>query len=379
EGVGAPSSLTEGEGASSVPPKTPLVAPSPKWGGGHKRGRGPAAQGGRLVSRTLSGLQAGLLGAAVLVGGGLIAVAVFAVGSRQWFWNDALTVRAGFPSVQGVEVGTRVRIRGMDAGEVVALETPASTEGQVMMRLRVQGKFRHLVRKNAVVQIVSVGMLGAKAVEINPGTEDQELAAEGALLASRPATELTDVVEDVKTTLKDVKTTVKDVVEGKGTLGLLAKDPEVYSGLVGLIRQTQGTMQAFQQDAEALKKVPLVGGLVEDPQALLVRPRHKKNRQVFREDQLFEPGEAVLTSGGRAKLDDLRDWFEGLKEKKSEVVVVSYADTRSVDSARARRVTAEQAKAVVDYLKENHKIQKVGRITWRKVTALGMGVGPPPN
>ena len=59
------------------------------------------------MSRTLSGLQAVLLGTAILVGMGLIGVAVFAVGSRQWFWDDALDVRAGFANVQGVEVGTR--------------------------------------------------------------------------------------------------------------------------------------------------------------------------------------------------------------------------------------------------------------------------------
>ena len=46
----------------------------------------------RTVSRSLSALQAILLGVVVLVGGGLIAAAVFAVGSRQWFGSRTLTV-----------------------------------------------------------------------------------------------------------------------------------------------------------------------------------------------------------------------------------------------------------------------------------------------
>ena len=53
------------------------------------------------MSRSLSGLQALLLGLVVLVGGGLIAAAVFAVGSRQWFGSRTLTVQATFPNVQG--------------------------------------------------------------------------------------------------------------------------------------------------------------------------------------------------------------------------------------------------------------------------------------
>jgi len=324
------------------------------------------------VSRTLSGLQAILLGSVVLLGVGLVGLAVYAVGSRQWFGSNALHVRAGFPNVQGVEVGTRVRIRGLDAGEVVALDVPDATDGQVMMRLRIQGKYRHLVRKNASVQIVSIGMLGARAVEIYPGSKDKDLAAEEDILASKPTTELTDVVEQVKTTLEGV-------VDGKGTLGKLARDPEAYDALVGLIHQTKSTMVAFQQDAEALKKVPLVGKYVEDPQGLLLRPGHEKNRKWFREAELFEPGRAALTSGGREKLEELRDWLDGLKYKGSEIVVVSYADPQASDRARARTVTTEQSKAVVAYLKDKLKAHKLGVVSWRKVTPLGMGVNPPPG
>lgn len=328
------------------------------------------------MSRTLSGRQAVLLGVVVLVGLGLIGIAVFAVGSRQWFWNDALEVRAGFPSVQGVEVGTRVRIRGMDAGEVIGLEAPASAEGQVVLRLRVQGKFRHLVRQNATVQIVSLGMLGAKAVELLPGSEDQPLAAEGAVLASKPSTELTDVLGDVKTTLKDV-------VDGKGTLGKLAKDPEAYNELVTLIRGAQTTVGSIQRSADAIERVPVLGGYVENPKKVLVRPRHAPNRKWFPEAQLFEPGRAVLTSGGRSRLDGLSDWFEMHKHLGADVVVVAYADPpRERDAAHAKRVTEEQSQAVVDYLKSEHKVHKRGWIPWYhrvKVTALGMGVNPPPE
>src|SRR5438874_11955989 len=84
--------------------------------------------GGPLVSRTLSSLQAILLGLLLLAGVGLIVATVFAVGSRKWFGSDALHLRAGFPSVQGVESGTKLRIRGMDAGEVVAAEAPEPTQ-----------------------------------------------------------------------------------------------------------------------------------------------------------------------------------------------------------------------------------------------------------
>jgi hypothetical protein len=328
--------------------------------------------GGPLVSRTLSTLQAILLGLLLLAGVGLIGATVFAVGSRKWFGSDALHIRAGFPSVQGVEIGTKVRIRGMDAGEVVSVETPESTEAAVELRLRVHGKFRHLVRKNATVQIVSVGMLGGKAVEINPGTEKADPVEDDAVLKSKPTTELTDVLEQVRSTLDSV-------VEGQGTVGKLARDPQAYDALVGTLKSIQGAAHSIQADAEAVKKVPLLGGYVEDPRALLDRPGHERNRKWFREAALFEPGRAVLTRQGKAELDGLGSWFEGLNHSGSEVVVVAYADPASPDPAAARKLTQEQSKAVLEYLREKHKVQKLGFLSWRTVTALGMGVNPSPT
>ncbi len=323
------------------------------------------------MSRTLSPLRALLLGVVLLAGLGLIGAVVFAVGSRKWFWNDSLHIRAGFPSVSGVEVGTKVRIRGMDAGEVVAVEPPASTDGNVQLRLRIHGKYRHLVRSNASVQIVSVGMLGGKAVEINPGTESAAAIGEDALIAAKPTTELSDVMEQVKTTLEKA-------VEGDGTIGKLSRDPSAYDNLVMTLKSIQGAALSIQADAEAVKKVPLLGGYVEDPRALLDRPGHERNRKWFREQELFEPGRSALTRQGRSALDDLDSWIGGLNHSKSEVVVVAYADP-SADPSRARTLTQEQAKAVLEYLKEKHKIHKLSLVSWRKTTPLGMGVNPPPT
>ena len=50
---------------------------------------------------------------------------------------------------------------------------------------------------------------------------------------------------------------------------------------------------------------------------------------------LFEPGKAILTDAGRAKLDELAPWFEQLKIKGSDVVVVTYADPKVEKSPRA--------------------------------------------
>jgi phospholipid/cholesterol/gamma-HCH transport system substrate-binding protein len=329
------------------------------------------------LSRSLSRLQAFLLGIVVLIGVALGAGGLFAVGSRGWYGRDALHVRAGFASVRGVEVGTRVRVQGLDAGEVVALQPPDEPGGQVVLRMRLRGEFRKLVRPNSSVQIVSEGMIGGKVVEILPGKSSGDAAssepiAEDALLASAPSAELGDVLGQVNSTLSGIR-------DGEGTLGKLTKDPQAYEALLTLLKQSTETMSSVQRDADAIKHLPVVGGYVEDATDLLVRPQCERNRRLFEESELFEPGRAVLTAQGRGRLDTLAPWLAGMKHKGSQVVVVAYADPRTAAStAVARALTRQQSEAVCDYLKSQHAVQKMGWFSSRKVTPLGMGVTPPP-
>ncbi len=327
------------------------------------------------MSRTLSRLQALVLGLIVLVGIALGMLGLFAVGSRGWFGKDPLHVRVGFREIRGVEIGTRVRIQGIDAGEVVNILPPDSPDGPVVLRLALKDEYRRLVRVGSTVQIVSEGMLGGKVLEIHrgqlkPGQSD-EPAAEDALLESESATELADVLGQVKETLEGIR-------NGDGTLGKLARDPQAYDALLELIHQGRDTVASIGQSADAVKQMPLVRDYVEDAASLLIRPNCERNRQYFAESELFEPGRAVLTAQGRERLDELAPWLEGMKHKGSEVVIVAYADPHKSSPKVARTLTRQQSEAVCDYLKRQHSIQKMGWFTSRKVTALGQGVNPPP-
>src|SRR5215831_10257117 len=90
------------------------------------------------MSRVLSRLQATLLAVAVLAGLSLAALGLFAVGSRGWYGADALVVRVGFAEIKGVEPGTRVRVQGVDAGEVAQVQPPESPGGPVILHLRLK-------------------------------------------------------------------------------------------------------------------------------------------------------------------------------------------------------------------------------------------------
>ena len=335
-----------------------------------------AKKGEAIVSRTLSRSQALVLGLLVLVGVGLAVGGLFAVGSRGWFGKAPLYVRVGFREIRGVEVGTRVRIQGIDAGEVVDILPPDAPDGAVVLRLALKNDYRRLVRSRSSVQIISEGMLGGKVLEIHRGQitagQADELAGEDALLESEASTELADVLGQVKQTLQGIR-------DGEGTLGKLTRDPQAYDALLALLQQSRDTMASIGQSADAVKHMPVVRDYVEDADELLIRPNCERNRQYFAESELFEQGRAVLTAQGRQRLDTLAPWLEGMKHKGSEVVVAAYADPKKSSPPVAQALTRQQSEAVCDYLKKQHSVQKMGWFSSRKVTPLGRGVNPSPT
>ncbi len=341
------------------------------------------------MSRSLSRLQAVLLGGAILLGLLLGSVGLFAIGSHQWLWSNTFHLQAAFRQINGVEAGTRVRVLGRDAGDVEKILLPEAPSGDIVLVLRLDGRVRRLVRTDAVAYIVPEGMIGGRVVEIQPGTDAAAAVEDGATIATRPGADLHDLLAKVNDTLQGIG-------DGNGSLGKLVKDDKAYLEAVQflvqgretlqslqrelptLIKDGRGTLSSLRQDADAIKDLPIVRSYVTDIHKELVRPDCERYRKYFPETDLFDTGSSVLTPAGRQALDGIVPWLEALKMKGSEVVVVSYANP-AWSAEIARTLTLKQSKAVADYLTGTHRVQKMGWFSWsRKVTALGAGLDPPP-
>jgi hypothetical protein len=139
------------------------------------------------------------------------------------------------------------------------------------------------------------------------------------------------------------------------------------------VKQGEQAISSVQQSVDAFKRMPVVRNYVEDPVALLVRPNCERNRQIFAPDELFEPGRAVLTEAGQQRLNALGPWLEGLKHRGSEIVVASFAEGKRYDAQVARVLTRQQSQSICDYLTGQLKAQRMGWLSTRKVTPLGLG------
>ncbi|MDH4066414.1 MAG: MCE family protein, partial [Acidobacteriota bacterium] len=72
----------------------------------------------------MEGKRAAWVGAFVLGGVLLFAAGLFLIGDRRLLFTDNFEIGTTFSKVTGLQVGTRVRLAGLDAGEVLEIRVP---------------------------------------------------------------------------------------------------------------------------------------------------------------------------------------------------------------------------------------------------------------
>lgn len=355
-------------------------------------------------------VRLGLLVVGVLA---LLGVGLFAMGDRQRLWHHHFTLTVQLPSAGGVDVGTRVRVRGVNAGQVERIDLPPPGSADVLVRLRLESSFLPLLAADAHAEIQSEGLLGSKVIEIHPGNAARGPLAEGAAIPGRTDNLMQDLrvlavqtqkvmdevhgitkqtrrmaengdrlIDDLQAlskattaALATAQTLLQDLREGQGPMG---------KELTGTLRQLQYASMALTQTLESLRNLPVVGRYWDTPAAaqaarLLIRPNYLRHVLTLREEELFPPGQALFLPDGLRRLDAWATQdLPRLPAKGSEIVIVAY-NGAATDPRAAEVLTQRQAESIRTYLIDHHKIDKLGWFSGRTVHALGMGTRPPPG
>lgn len=367
------------------------------------------------MTESLSRGQAVVLGLVVVGALALGGYGLLRVSDRHAFGANAAELAVGFPDAHDVGPGLPVRVRGVDAGEVTAVEYPDhdGPGAEVTIRLRLRNELATRLYADATARVMSGGVFGSKVVSIDPGTPAAGPLGGGRLKGLPPVgldqavAEAKAVAAEVKQLAADTRALVQDVRAGDGTLGKLVKDDELYRDLKGLTADARAavkrtdeaagairgevanlkgfvadgreTLRSVRQGTDAIARMPVIRSYVEDAAAILVRPAMRRERMTYAAADLFHPKTAILTGDGLAHLGVPGDWIGGIKDGRVEVVVVAYCDPADPEqtAASAHELTKKQAEAVVEHFR-SRGLHKLGWTARRKMTPLGMGQNPSP-
>lgn len=209
---------------------------------------------------------------------GSIALAIsliLAVGGQGGFGWQQYELKTTFANVQGLKSGAVVRVAGVEVGKVSAVRLSGS-EVEVVLKVNEENKSRITTESRATIG--SLSLLGEPVIDISPSTAGTPLNDGDFLPSGRAAGQLADVAEGATQSLEQVTQILREIREGRGTIGKLFTDDQVYKEVHALIASAnavaselgrgQGTLGMLVKDPAAYRRL---NGALGDLQAMTKR------------------------------------------------------------------------------------------------------------
>jgi phospholipid/cholesterol/gamma-HCH transport system substrate-binding protein len=209
----------------------------------------------RTRSLAWSELKIGILAVTALA---LAAMLIFAVGGQGGFAWQRYELKAKFPNVQGLKSGAVVRVAGVDVGQVTEVEF-VGTDVQITLGVNKENIGR--ITDHSRASIGSLSLLGEPIIEISPSTQGTPLKDGDNIQTARAAGQIGDVAAGATDTLEQATGLIKEIRAGKGTVGKLFTDDQVYTEFNAFVAAAQAVATGLQQGRGSL------GMLIKDPAA----------------------------------------------------------------------------------------------------------------
>jgi phospholipid/cholesterol/gamma-HCH transport system substrate-binding protein len=178
-------------------------------------------------------------------------------GGRGFFWQR-YNLKTRFGNVAGLKPGSPVRVAGVEIGSVKAVDLVGD---KVDVSLEVNKEYRTRITDRSTATLGSVSLLGESAVDISPSTSGTPIPDWGYVPPGRTSASLSEISDRAGQGIDELTALVGDVRRGKGTVGKLMTDDQLYAELNRFVA-TAGTLTRELQEGRGT-----LGRLLKDPKA----------------------------------------------------------------------------------------------------------------
>lgn len=163
--------------------------------------------------------------------------------------------------VNGLKAGAPVHLSGVEVGSVTHVEfAEPGAPSQVRVTLRIRSDVQDRITTNSLLSVGSLGVLGEKMVEIDPGTPGGNPLPDEGVLAGEAGDPIKGIITDASSTMRDVRDLVADIQEGRGSLGKIIKGEELHAKLAEMVGRVHEVFTRLDESEGTL------GKLLNDPQ-----------------------------------------------------------------------------------------------------------------
>ena len=204
-----------------------------------------------------------LVSFAILLFGG------YRLGKAANLFSDRYELVAFVANANGLKPGGAVTVAGQLAGTVEAIEflpVDGDTTRNLRIVVTVNEQLKEQIRTDSRAKLRTQGLLGDKVFDISPGTLRAAVLSAGDTLVVAPGLDYDEIVATASGAVGDVVALTGDlrgitggIVEGKGTVGQLVTNRQLYDQLNGTLGETQSLLRRMQSSRGTL------GRFIDDP------------------------------------------------------------------------------------------------------------------
>ncbi len=178
-------------------------------------------------------------------------------GSNGFFWQR-YSIKTVFPDVAGLKEGAPVRVAGVEVGTVTGVEFVGD---RVEVLMEVLKENRPRITSTSIATLGSVSLLGEAAIDITASSGGMTIQDWGYVPSRRASGSLSSVADSANVGIEEATALLKDIRAGKGTLGRLFTDEQLYRELTGLVSSAEQVANTINQGRGT------IGQLMNNPAA----------------------------------------------------------------------------------------------------------------
>ena len=214
----------------------------------------------RTRSLHWSELKIGIIAVSAIA---LAVLLVVAVGGQGGLFSwSRYELRTKFNNVLGLKSGAVVRVAGVEVGKVTEVRLDGA---EVLVIFEVNKEHQGRITDQSRASIGSLSLLGEPIIDVSPAASGRPLQ-DGEFIQSKAASgSIMDLAEPVQAGVEEATALLQDIRAGKGTVGKLFTDEEVYrefqallasaEGVIAGINRGQGTLGRLAKDDSAYRKL----------------------------------------------------------------------------------------------------------------------------
>jgi phospholipid/cholesterol/gamma-HCH transport system substrate-binding protein len=268
----------------------------------------------------------------VFVVGGLLlfAVGLFMIGDRQMAFAKKVTLYTEFKKITGLQPGALVRVSGAKAGSITQILPPDTPSGKFRVELEIVEALHRLVRTDSLATIETEGLVGGNYLGITTGSDTAPIVAASATIAGKEPLDVAELVQR----MGDTVTKVNDAVDGM-------RD-DVQRAVVGIADTVDNANALITGVTGEVTKIAASGALITADAAQIaegIRSGKGTIGKLVNDDELYNRVGTIAkqteetTALARQLVQSAKETLEGLQSKDGAVQGMTASVKQTMDDA----------------------------------------------